>query len=82
MNEHTKNDSCPCEAVRTLSELVKKHEETIDKHEQRLDKHDKRLFDGNTNFAVINTKLNFMLGVLGSIGVAVVGVLVKFVFNF
>lgn len=73
MNEQ-KND-CPCEAVRHLAEIVEKQEE-------RLEKHEKRLSDGTTNFAVINTKLNFMLAVLGTIGVAVAGVLVKFVLHF
>lgn len=73
MNEQ-KND-CPCEAVRHLAEIVEKQEE-------RLEKHEKRLSDGTTNFAVINTKLNFMLAVLSTVGVAVAGVLVKFVLHF
>ena len=65
---------CPCEAVRHLAEIVEKQEE-------RLEKHEKRLSDGTTNFAVINTKLNFMLAVLGTIGVAVAGVLVKMILH-
>ena len=69
MNE--KEKKCPCEAVEHLAEIVGKHEE-------RLGQHEKRLGEGNTNFAVINIKLNFMLGVLSTIGVAIVGVLVKY----
>lgn len=69
-----RND-CPCEAVKHLTELV-------EKHEQKLEEHEKRLYAGNENFSVINTKLNFMLSILGVIGVAIAGVMVKFVFNF
>ena len=65
---------CPCEAVRHLAEIVEKQEE-------RLEKHEKRLSDGTTNFAVINTKLNFMLAVLSTVGVAVAGVLVKMILH-
>ena len=72
MNEHEKK--CPCEAVEHLTELVAQHSD-------RLEKHEKRLGDGNTNFAVINTKLNFMLGVLSTIGIAIVGVLVKYILH-
>lgn len=73
MNEQ-KNE-CPCEAVRHLAEMLEKHDE-------RLESHEKRLAEGSINFAVINTKLNLMLGVLCTIGVAIAGVLVKYILNF
>ena len=62
--------SCPCEAVRQLIELVNQHED-------RLDKHDERLERGNVDFAVISTKLNIIMAVLGVIGVAVCGAIVN-----
>ncbi len=68
------NEKCPCEAVRHLAEIVEKQEE-------RLEKHERRLSDGTTNFAVINTKLNFMLAVLSTVGVAVAGVLIKYILH-
>lgn len=67
--------NCPCEAVKELTKIVEAHND-------RLEKHERRLSDGNTNFAVINTKLNFMLAVLSTVGVAVAGVLVKYILHF
>lgn len=65
--------NCPCEAVRELKEIVAGHE-------QHLQKHDEQLNHGTTNFAVINTKLNIVLGVLAVVGTAVCGVVVKMIF--
>ena len=48
--------------------------------EKRVDGHDERLAKGDTNFAVVNVKLNLILGVLSTVGVAVVGVLIKMLF--
>ncbi len=61
MNEE--NKKCPCDTVR---ELEKKVEEQKDK-----------LAKGETQFAVINTKLNLIMGVLGTVGAALVGIIVK-----
>lgn len=36
-----------------------------------------RLAKGEVNFATINVKLNWLIGILGSIGVAVLGVALK-----
>ena len=36
-----------------------------------------RLEEGSTRFAVIDTKLNWLIAILGSVGVAVLGVLLK-----
>ena len=61
MNEE--NKKCPCDTVR---ELEKKVEEQKDK-----------LAKGEKQFAVINTKLNIIMGVLGTVGAALVGIIVK-----
>lgn len=63
MNEE--NKKCPCDTVR---DLEKKVEEQKD-----------QLADGTTQFAVINTKLNLIMGVLGTIGAALVAVIVKMI---
>lgn len=65
--------NCPCEAVRELKEIVAGHE-------QHLQKHDEQLIHGTTNFAVINTKLNIVLGVLAVVGTTVCGVVIKMMF--
>lgn len=61
------NNKCPCEAVEKLQEIVERHE--------------KRLADGTTQFAVINTKLNLVVGIMAAIGVAICGVLVKLILH-
>ena len=61
---------CPCEEVRTLMDLT-------EKQEQRLNLHDQRLERGNVDFAVISTKLNIIMAVVGSVGVAICGVLIS-----
>ena len=48
--------------------------------EKRVDGHDDRLAKGDTNFAVVNVKLNLILGVLSAVGVALAGVIVKMIF--
>lgn len=60
------NSGCPCEAVKELRTIV--------------DQHEKRLAEGSTQFAVINTKLNLVLGVMCTIGVALCGVIIKMIF--
>lgn len=61
-----KND-CPCEAVRELKKIVEQH--------------DKRLDDGNVQFAVISTKLNIIMAVVGAVGVALAGSIVALIFR-
>lgn len=61
-----KND-CPCEAVRKLEKIVERH--------------DKRLDDGNVQFAVISTKLNIIMAVVGAVGVALAGSIVALIFR-
>ena len=48
--------------------------------EKRVDDHDDRLAKGDTSFAVVNVKLNLILGVLSAVGAALAGVLLKMVF--
>ena len=55
----------------TLAELSAR----VDSLEQRMAKHD-------TQYAVISTKLSAILWGIGIIGTSLMGVLVKFVFNF
>ncbi len=57
----------PCAALRQLNrELTRYRQQT-----------DERLREGSTRFAVIDTKLNWLIGILGSIGISVLGVLLK-----
>lgn len=63
-------------AVEDLIHAVNCHDKQLGEHEKRLDEHDKRLERGNVDFAVISTKLNIIMAVLGAIGVAVCGVIV------
>jgi len=58
-----------CEEVRLLRE-------DFDDYRQQTEK---RLDGGSTRFAVIDTKLNWLIAILGSIGAAVLGVLLKLV---
>ena len=61
-----KEKECPCEAVKHLQKIV--------------DGHEKQLNRGDVQFAVINTKLNVVIGVMAAIGVAFCGVIVKMLF--
>lgn len=61
-----KPDTTKCKA---LEELTK-----------RVDDHDDRLAKSDTNFAVVNVKLNLVIGILSTIGVAIAGVIVKMIF--
>ena len=45
-----------------------------------MEEHDKQLNHGSVQFAVINTKLNVVIGVMAAIGVAFCGVIVKMLF--
>ena len=56
--------------------------DTVEELSQRVDKLERRMAEKDTQFAVINTKLSAILWGIGIIGTAVIGVLVKFVFNF
>lgn len=58
-------DNCPCTKCLELEEYIKKHEEQLHK--------------GDTTFAVINTKLNIVLGVLAAVGTALCGVMAKMI---
>ena len=60
-------NGCPCEAVRKLEKIVERH--------------DKRLDDGNVQFAVISTKLNIIMAVVGAVGVALAGSIVALLFR-
>ena len=49
---------------------------------KKIDTLERRMAEKDTQFAVINTKLSAILWGIGIIGTALIGVLVKFVFNF
>ena len=66
MIEMENTRECPCEAVKELKSIVERH--------------DQQLKDGSVQFAVINTKLNIVLGVMAAVGVALCGVIVKMIF--
>lgn len=57
-------------------------ETRFEKIEKRLETLEKRTAEHDTQYAVINTKLTAILWGVGVIATAVIGVLVKFVFNF
>lgn len=57
---------CPCDTVVELQRTTKEQE--------------KRLNDGNVQFAIISTKLNIMMAILGAIGIAVIGAVVTMIF--
>lgn len=57
---------CPCDTVLKL-------QGTVDSQRDQL-------AEGNVQFAVINTKLNQIIGVMCAVGVAVLGVVVKMIF--
>lgn len=51
----------------------------VDRLESRIASCETRLAAHDTNYAVINTKLNLLLWIVGAIGTALIGVLVKYV---
>ncbi len=61
MNNEEK--TCPCQTVKDL--------------EKQVDEQRSQLAKGETQFAVINTKLNLIMGVLGTVGAALVGIVIK-----
>lgn len=58
------------------------NETRFEKLEQRVKDLEDRTAAHDTQYAVINTKLTAILWGIGVIATAVIGVLVKFVFNF
>lgn len=58
------------------------NETRFEKLEQRVSDLEKRTASHDTQYAVINTKLTAILWGIGVIATAIIGVLVKFVFNF
>lgn len=74
MTEHTQESTkaCPCQAVRELEDVAQQHAIQLMKHEERLGR-------GNVEFAVISTKLNIIMAVLGAVGIAVCGAIISIV---
>lgn len=60
-------NNCPCDAVKKLQEIV--------------DRHEKDLAKGSVQFAVINTKLNIVIGIIATIGVALCSIVLKLLFR-
>ena len=56
---------CPCDAVRRLEKITADHE--------------RRLTETYTQLAVINTKINWLIAILGSIGAAIMGAVCKLI---
>lgn len=56
-------------------------DERLDKIEDKLEEHDKKLSENATQFAVITTKLNLIMGILAAIGASLVGVLLNIIFK-
>ena len=59
MHEPCVMSDCPCDAVRRLEQITADHE--------------RRLTATHTQLAVINTKINWLIAILGAIGVAMLG---------
>ena len=57
----------PCPSLRKL-------DRELSSYQRRTEE---RLKEGSTRFAVIDTKLNWLIAILGAVGVAVLGVLLK-----
>lgn len=60
-------EKCPCDAVKELKTLVMEHEKLLAK--------------GSTHFAVINTKLNTMIGVMAAVGIGLIGIILPMAFK-
>ena len=58
------------------------NETRFEKLEQRVKDLEVKTAEHDTQYAVINTKLTAILWGIGVIATAIIGVLVKFVFNF
>lgn len=65
-------NTCSCHAVEELQQLTKQHTIQLAKHEERLGR-------GNIEFAVISTKLNIIMAVLGAVGIAICGTIISFI---
>ncbi len=66
MGEDRAEKRCPCDTVIKLQSISEEQQ--------------KRLNELTVNLATINTKLNFIIGVLSVFGSALVGVTVKMIF--
>ncbi len=54
---------------------------TLNDTQNQIASHEKRLSELSTAIAVINAKLNIMLAILGAVGVSLLGVAVRLMFN-
>lgn len=61
VREPCTGSECRCDAVRRLEQVTADHE--------------RRLTSTHTQLAVINTKINWLIAILGAIGVAILGAL-------
>ena len=61
-----KEKQCPCDAVIELEKIV--------------DIQRDKLAQNDTQFAVINTKLNLIMWVLSAVGIAVISMVIKMIF--
>jgi len=61
----------------TYDEVV----EEMTELEERVRNLEKRMADMDVRYAVINTKLSAILWMLGVVGTAIIGILVKFIIN-
>lgn len=59
---------------------VQENCEHLTRMREKIDNHESRIVNLETGHAVINVKLNLILGILSAVGVALCGVLVKMVF--
>ena len=62
----------PCHELEELRKIVTQHTVQIAEHDERLGR-------GNVEFAVISTKLNIIMAILGAVGIAVCGALISLI---
>ena len=70
-----------CTALQLLRQEFEQHHEEYKHIEETVNRHDKDIRKNDTVVAVINTKLSAILWGVGTIGAALIGVLVKMIFG-
>lgn len=59
--------------------MCRVNEERIDKLEKKVEEHDDALSENKAQFATITTKLNMIMGILGTIGAGLAGIIINMV---
>lgn len=57
------------------------NENRLSKLEAKVEEHDDMLSENKAQFATITTKLNMIMGILGTIGAGLAGIVLKLIFG-